>query len=314
MDLYEKMKSPIKHIRSGSLTFLLVVLLSTSAVAGATAESSSTADFYDGPPKEGWYWYHDPIVIPPEKPKQQDEQQQDMQSAEQRGPETEKYTYQELYEMYPEEFQKLLKVRLNNAVQAPTEENVGAYLTMQDIARRKSAAFAAAVQFVTQKESATLSVNDVYPENTPGIEARVQMQEKEIEDTINEAKSDHAILFFWKPGCGFCEKQVGILHFFTEKYGWQIKPINIAEQTVLATRFNITTTPTLLLIQQGNEKSMPLAVGVISLAEMEQKLFRAIRYLNGDTDIDTFGSMDYEKGGPLDPKAILQKKQGETSL
>ena len=149
-------------------------------------------------------------------------------------------------------------------------------------------------------------MNGVYPATTPGIEARVQMEQKEIFDTISTARNDHAILFFWKPGCGYCEKQVGILKYFTEKYGWQIKPIDITKQTDLASRFNITVTPTLLLIQQGNEKFMPLSVGVISLAEMEQNLYRAIRYMNGDTDIETFTNTDYEKGGPLDPRSILK--------
>ena len=82
--------------------------------------------------------------------------------------------------MYPDQFQELLKVRMKTAVQYPTEENVGEYLTMQDIARRKAAAFSSAVQFVTQKDAATFSVNDVYPGTTPGMEARVQMQQKEI--------------------------------------------------------------------------------------------------------------------------------------
>ena len=293
----------IKRIRSGSLPLLLVALLSTCAYAGRQSGSSASAFFYDSPPKEGWYWYHDPVVTP-DKPKQpQDKQQTEVL---QQAPAAGKYTEKELYDMYPDQFQELLKVRLKTAVQYPTEENVEDYIKIQDIARRKAAAFTAAVQFVTQKDAARYSMNGVYPATTPGIEARVQMEQKEIFDTISTARNDHAILFFWKPGCGYCEKQVGILKYFTEKYGWQIKPIDITKQTDLASRFNITVTPTLLLIQQGNEKFMPLSVGVISLAEMEQNLYRAIRYMNGDTDIETFTNTDYEKGGPLDPRSILK--------
>ena len=293
----------IKRIRSGSLPLLLVALLSTCASAGGQSGSSASAFFYDRPPKEGWYWYHDPVVVPDKPKQQQDEQQTEVL---QQAPETGKYTDKELFDMYPDQFQELLKVRLKTAVQYPTEENVEDYIKIQDIARRKAAAFTAAVQFVTQKDAARYSMNGVYPATTPGIEARVQMEQKEIFDTISTARNDHAILFFWKPGCGYCEKQVGILKYFTEKYGWQIKPIDITKQTDLASRFNITVTPTLLLIQQGNEKFMPLSVGVISLAEMEQNLYRAIRYMNGDTDIETFTNTDYEKGGPLDPRSILK--------
>ena len=291
---------------------MLLAIFQTS-ISSAVSQSTGKQDkqsqpesaYYDSAPKIGWYWYHDPAVLPDPK-----KQPKPKQQAEQQAPDDKKYTDEQLYDMYPDQFQALLNVRLKTAVQYPTEENVTAYLTMQDIARRKAAAFTSAVQFVTQKNAATLSVNDVYPETTPGIEARVQMQEKEIFNTISTAKDNHAILFFWRPGCGFCEKQIGILKYFTEKYGWQIKPINIAEQTNLAERFNITTTPTLMLIRQGSDQYMPISVGVISLNEMEQKLYQAIRYLNGVTDIDTFTNNDFEKGGSLDPRSILQKNKG----
>ena len=299
------MESFLKRIRSGSTLLLLLAAL-TVCPAGTSATAAEPKEgpperYYDCQPKEGWYWYHDPKPDAPE----------DRQAPEVRKP-GQKYAKDELYDMYPDRFQDLLKVRLKTAVQFPTEENVEDYLTMQDIARRKAAAFTSAVQYVTQKNAATFSVNDVYPGTTPGMEARIQMQQKEIEGTIGGTRNDHAILFFWKPDCGFCEKQVGILKYFSEKYGWEIKPINIAEQKDLAARFNITTTPTLLLIRQGNEQYMPISVGVISLAEMEQKLYQAIRYLNGDTDIDTFTNTDFEKGGTLDPRAILQKNKGGT--
>lgn len=305
------MKSFLKRIRSGSTLLLLLAALTvypagTSATA-AEPKEGSPEKYYFSPPKVGWYWYHDPKPDEPE-----DRQDPEVQQSPREPEVGQKYTKDELYDMYPDRFQDLLKVRLKTAVQFPTEENVEDYLTMQDIARRKAAAFTSAVQYVTQKNAATFSVNDVYPGTTPGMEARIQMQQKEIEGTIGGTRNDHAILFFWKPDCGFCEKQVGILKYFSEKYGWEIKPINIAEQHDLAARFNITTTPTLLLIRQGSEQYMPISVGVISLAEMEQKLYQAIRYLNGDTDIDTFTNTDFEKGGTLDPRAILQKNKGGT--
>ena len=103
------------------------------------------------------------------------------------------------------------------------------------------------------------------------------------------------------------------MKYFTEKYGWQIKPINIQEQTGIAARFNITSTPTLLLIRQGGEQYLPISVGVVSLSEMELKSYQAIRYLNGDTQIDTFTNSDFEKGGSLDPSAILKIKQPSTT-
>jgi len=116
------------------------------------------------------------------------------------------------------------------------------------------------------------------------------------------------LLFFVGQGCGFCDKQAAILAYFVEKYGWQIKPIDIGQHTTLASRFNVTTTPTLVLIKNGTEQSMPVSVGVVAQSELERKLYQAIRYLGGETNIETFQTYDYQKGGALDPGAILENE------
>lgn len=149
-------------------------------------KADPSVNYYNQPSKEGWYWYHDPAPTPEAQDKEHDQKQ----------PPTGNYTRQQLYDMYPDQFQELLKIRLKTAVQYPTRENVLNYLTMQDIARRKAAAFSSAVQLVTQENASTFSVNDAYPRTIPGREAMVQMQQKEIAQTIAAAKNDHAILFF----------------------------------------------------------------------------------------------------------------------
>lgn len=301
------MKSFLELIRSGSVfagLLVLSLLVHVPRVQASQADLSSMtalpdSGFYNAVPKQGWYWYHN--TVPPKKHKI---------APTEKSPVIRDYTEKQLYDMYPDQFQKLLKERLKIAVQYPTEQNVEEYLSMQDIARRKAAAFTEAVKFVNQKDAARYSLNNVYPQTTPGIEERALLEQQEIDSTIVDARNDHAILFFWRPGCGFCQRQIGILQYFTQKYHWQIKPINIMQRPNLAERFNITETPTLLLIKKGNEKYMALSVGVISLNQMEKRLYRAIRYLDGDTGIDTFTQMSYQKGSPLDPGSILNTTQG----
>jgi hypothetical protein len=92
-----------------------------------------------------------------------------------------------------------------------------------------------------------------------------------------------------------------------EKYGWQIKTVNIRTNVNAAARFNITTTPTLLLIKQGKQDYMTVATGVIALTELERKLYRAIRYLQGHTQGDNFLMYDFQKGSAFDPTSILNK-------
>ena len=61
------------------------------------------------------------------------------------------YSYDQLWKMHPDDFQEYLNQVTKFAVQFPTEKNVTQYLKIQDVARRKSVAFAAVVDFIGQK-------------------------------------------------------------------------------------------------------------------------------------------------------------------
>ncbi len=293
-----QMRSYIRLCRSGSyLACVLVFLILFSE--GAEAFENS---FYQDT-KHGWFWYEDP-------PAQQEEEQEDHQSQHETpnsNPSLDSYSVDDLWNMHPDNFQGLLNVLQKKAVQAPTEQNIMEYLTMQDIARRKALAYTNATMYVTQKYGELFNVNQVYPTAGPGITARASMQQDEIFKTLNQAESDHALLFFVSPGCGFCEKQAAILSYFVEKYGWQIKTVDIGRNSNSAARFNINITPTLLLIKKGQDNYMTVANGVIALSEMERKLYRAIRSLKGSTQEDNFLMYDFQKGSAFDPTSILHK-------
>jgi len=288
-----------------------LMLFASLAQAGEKEATAQREPFYKDT-KRGWFWYEEPAPVP--EPEQVQKSQED-QPEKSREPEKEAappslapYSPEDLWNMHPDKFQHLLTGLQKKAVQYPTEQNVMEYLTMQDIASRKALAYSNAAQYVTQKNAGIFNVNQVYPTSGPGVTARVQMQQDEIAETIIKAKDDHAILFFVKEGCGFCEKQVQILAYFVDKYGWQIKTIDIGQQPNYAARFNITSTPTLLLIKQNEDQYMPISVGVVSLAEMEQKLYQAVRSLRGDTTIDSFTTYDFQKGSALDPTSILNNQ------
>jgi conjugal transfer pilus assembly protein TraF len=303
------MTSSIKRCRSGKyqvLVWLCLVLCLLVSVTGAkAADISNPGDtvnrFYQNT-REGWFWYEDPPHVIEEQQVKPDKSQPPRTI-----PNLDNYSIDELWNMYPDDFQSLLNSVQKKAVQYPTENNILQYLAIQDVARRKALAYTHASMYVTQKYSNLFSVNQVYPTAEPGITARVRMQQNEIEQTISRASDEHALLFFTSPGCGFCEKQAQILAYFKEKYGWQIKSVDISQNTSAAARFNITITPTLLLIEKGQEKYMTVATGVIALTELERKLFRAIRYLQGDTRNDNFLMYDFQKGTALDPTSILNQ-------
>ncbi len=290
--------------------WLMVITITSIALAEEAPESPTPAPAFYEKTKEGWFWYHDP---PPEAPKQVDTSQAVItreagpKAFETKNPSMENYSIEEIWNLHPDEFQGLLNGVHKKAVQTPSEKNVLEYLIMQDVASRKSLAYANASRFVAQKYSQMFTANRDFPTTAPGISAKQQAEQREISGFIQEAKDDHALLFFVSQSCSFCEKQAAILAYFVERYGWQIKPVDIGQDTTLAARFNVTTTPTLVLIKNGSEQSMPVSVGVVSMSDLEKKLYRAIRYLNGDTNIENFETYDFQKGGAFDPGAILNQ-------
>lgn len=294
-----QMKFSIKLCHFGSWFWLCVVLVCLfSPVSHLVAEDFQGKTFYQDT-KHGWFWYEDP-------PLKQELEEQAVKPP-RPLPSLDNYSINDLWNMYPDDFQELLNVLQKKAVQAPSEKNIMEYLTMQDVARRKALAYTNATMYVTQKYGELFNVNHVYPTTGPGITARVKMQQNEIFQTINRAENDHAMIFFVSPGCSFCEKQAGILAYFVEKYGWQIKVVDISQNVNAGVRFNVTITPTLLLIKKGQENYMSVSNGVIALTELERKLYRAIRSLQGNTQGDNFLMYDFQKGSPFDPTSILNK-------
>ena len=279
----------------------------------AGAGGDQVESFYQAS-KEGWFWYQDPQPEPeppeaPDLPAQVDpDQPMQTNPAKPTSWNLDDYTMDDLWNMYPDDFQELLDHVQKVAVQKPTEENVLKYLSIQDVARRKALAYTHATMFVAQKYNDRFNTAQVYPTSAPGVDARVQMQQEEIAVTIARAKDNHALIYFSKTGCGFCEKQTQILAYFAEQYGWQVKEVNIAQNPGAAARFNVTVTPTLLLVRKGDEKSLAISTGVVTLSELERSLYRSIRYLQGETKDDNFLLYDYQKNSPLDPASIF--KQG----
>lgn len=291
----------IKLCRFGSVG-LSLVLLAVSTWAGTSVPPTATSFYHES--KHGWFWYEDPDPVI--------EEEREMPVTEPKAVPLSRdvslayYSTETLWNMHPDDFQQLLNGLQKKAVQYPTEQNILEYLSIQDIARRKALAYANATQYVTQKRADLFNINQVYPTSSPGAVARVQMQQEEIVGTIREARDDHALLFFVAPGCGFCEKQAQILAYFVDKYGWQVKPVDMEREPNLALRFNITTTPTLLLIRQDREASMRIATGVATLPEIERNLYQAIRSMRGDTSMESFTTYDFQKGSALDPTSILK--------
>jgi len=250
------------------------------------SQNEDSKPFYEDR-KQGWYWYRkEPLTRKTLKSKL---------PSKRRLPYLSDYTMRELWNMYPDDFQELLNTFMKKAVQNPTEKNILDYLIMQDIARRKSLAYASVMSYVVQKNP-QLSTKTLYPVTAPGRAAVAAMRTREQEKTIRTGRSEFALIMFTRKGCDFCEAQTSILTYFVHKYSWPLRMIDIEKNPGAAARFNVTMTPAIILVDRESGRYMPIAVGVVSMSELSLKLYRTIRYLRGEIMPQQWFMHDFERG------------------
>jgi conjugal transfer pilus assembly protein TraF len=68
----------------------------------------------------------------------------------------------------------------------------------------------------------------------------------------------------------------------------------------MAARFGITITPTLIMIQKGNQDFIPISAGVVTAEELEDRTYRTVRLMRGDTSPDQYSMHEFQRGGGFD--------------
>ena len=294
-------RSSEKKLMFRVLILCQVVLLFTTGApcAGEPPFMEENGKAYYGDAKRGWWWYE---KIPLEKK----EPEKKTGDGEKRSPHLSDYAMEELWNMYPDDFQAVLMAFQKKAVQVPSENNVREYYVVQDIARRKSLAFANASAAVMQKYP-DLSVATDYPITAPGRNAAVSQRTEEVESRIRGAREEFALIYFSSAGCPYCAEEGSILGRFVEKYGWDIREIDAEREPAVSSVFGIETTPTLLLVYRGSSDHITVSAGVASLAEIEEKLYRGIRLLKNEITPEEYSLYEFQRGGAFDVKAPLRR-------
>lgn len=246
--------------------------------------------------KRGWYWYER------EKEEPKKEEPTKALPPKRRMPALKDYTAEILWNMYPDDFQALLIDFQKKAVMNPTENNVAEYYYVQDIARRKSLTFANVTATVMQKYP-ELSVAKDYPVATPGRSALTRLEQEEITGRIREARDDYGLIYFYSPTCQYCIEQEGIVGYFEERYGWEVKRIDVTRNTQLAGTFKVTMTPTVMLVYRFSQEPITVSAGVVSLEDMEERIYRGMRLLSGEISPEKYSLYDFQRGGAFDVHA-----------
>ncbi|HBL23353.1 MAG TPA: conjugal transfer protein TraF [Deltaproteobacteria bacterium] len=255
--------------------------------------------------KRGWYWYEKDKV-----PRKREEKKEE-KAKQHRIPSLKDYAAEALWNMHPDDFQPLLLDFQKKAVMNPSEENVREYYVIQDIARRKSLAFANSASFIMQKYP-ELNVATDYPTATPGRGALTRLQADEIRAKLVSARSDFGLIYFYSPSCQYCVEQGRIVDMFRDRHGWEVKKVNRDDNPQLAEMFNVKMVPYILLVYRYGKDAIPVSAGVIALSEMEEKIYRGVRLVSKEITPEEYSTYDFQRGGPFDVRAPLRNDTQES--
>ncbi len=237
--------------------------------------------------QRGYFWYEDPELPAVED---QDTLFDDKPMIDNIGKEakpTDRYTYDDLFELHPDNFQVMIDARLKHAVHRPTEENVLRFLEAADVAKKKSRLLANVAGYVAM-QNPWLTGESRYPYSQPGRNVYVQQRNKEIQTTLEEFRDRYAIIAFHQTGCGYCTAQEEILAYFEQLNGWSVRRIDINESPGLAARFHVEITPTLLLVSRATQESRIVSSGVISLDQLTTRVYQLVRLMEDRADPTNF--------------------------
>lgn len=285
----------------------IVLLMIFCSMASAYADSSGEKSYYDNS-RRGWWWYEDPPAKEKDRKEKQEEKKEAMPARV--LPSLKDYTTEQLWNMHPDDFQPLIKDFLKKAVQTPTIETVREFYVVLDIARMKSHVFQNVVGAVLQKHP-ELSLNADIPVDAFGVAAKNRMKQTEVDAKIREAAADFALIYFYSENCRFCQAQDEVLMEFIGKYGWEVKRVEIDEHPGLAARFDVGITPYVMLIYRDSKDFFPVVIGVTTLDEMEDRIFRGVRLLSGEIGPESYTMYDFQRGGKLDPSIYTRDAAGK---
>jgi conjugal transfer pilus assembly protein TraF len=257
-------------MKERSMRFCVLLFSLTAFISFGVGAASAEDDggFYKGR-KGGFYWYED-------DPPAETEAFFEM-------PQPDLFAYAELWRMNPERMAEVLENRKLIAIHTPTEENARRYIEAQDVAKRKSMAFAGAIGAAAQLNPRFSNTNTASMV-APARHAYYQAKSEEIENILNFAAQDFALIVFESPGCHYCEAQRPILERFRITYGWTVRYVDIDEHRPMAEQYGIDITPSVLMLAREQNTAVPISSGVVSMADLRKRLMRAIRYMRGETE------------------------------
>jgi conjugal transfer pilus assembly protein TraF len=183
-------------------------------------------------------------------------------------------------------YQRELDEAKAEAVLNPTPQNVARYQRMQYVLLEKSGIFAKVwMQNLHQDQS--LDYAQKFPVSSGARHIYLKEQKQQDEQKIRDLSQKYGLFFFFKNDCPYCSAFAPIVKSFSEKYEWEVLAISefgekneLFQRNVrdngLAEIWGVNTYPSLFAVNPENGHVIPIAVGMVSLEEIEERILSMI--------------------------------------
>lgn len=221
--------------------------------------------------------------------------------------EKDKYTmptlpsHKEMMKMHPKEIEVIFDQVQDMHVMNPTLKSAKTVLFVKDVINKKSRA-AGALETLAGLKNPELTGKIEYS-ITPSAKA---LQDKDRFDTIDNRlikdTKNFAVIIFTQKSCAPCFVQKATMRNFVEKYGWNIREIDIHDNPKAALTFNVNRTPVTIIVSRKTKDWMPIANGAEPLTSIAFNAFQGIRYLNKEITASQWFTPEHQQNSMFDPE------------
>jgi conjugal transfer pilus assembly protein TraF len=201
------------------------------------------------------------------------------------------------YEWLKENFE----VMMTRAMNDPTEANVANFAYTQRLLLDMSSRFQSRMtDFMMGEEELDESIRR--PNSAFALNEFKSEVNQRVANTITQISDDSlGVWFFYSSTCQYCFKMIPVIKRFQQNYGVKVLAVSLDGGIIpgmedmeivfdnnqeVARKFNVTMTPTTMLVMKDNTTEL-VAAGMRSLPELEKRYIRAAR-IKGLIDNETY--------------------------
>jgi len=259
----------------GSAVFLVQDHETLSSQQAKNKELDSQSHFFEKH-AEGWHWY----------------QFQESGVREQESEKQEEEKLPQTPTQLIETQRKNLETKLHAAIVEPTQENLIAYITAQKALMDQSQKFS---ELWKQVVMTTPSLDEtlIHPVDQNARHIYYAVQHRDLTGRIKALAHEYGLFFFFRNNCPYCHQFAPIVKRFSQTYGWSVLAISLDGGTLpefpsakrnngMAEKLQISHVPALIALHPKSGQLIPLAYGLVSESEIEQRVEILTKFQAGD--------------------------------